>query len=417
MKTNSAVCKLTLWTSKKLKNGSSPIVLTIRFGGQSIISTGFSCFPKDWNERQQCLKKTFPNSAAINGILLELLNRANAIRIELDGQGIDYTHKQIAERIKNNQTSSKPKTFKQVLDDMIEKRSLRSTSAESYNNAYLAISRFLKDDDFLPSDINNDNIKRFAASMSSKKVNTILCYITRILTVLRYADKLGISLHIPSEGIDYIKSHYKRTVQHRALTEADMLKLTWLYQDKYEANKDGMLNRTSKQFALGFFICGYEMQGLAPSDMCLLKTTNVTKTVVNGVDVYKIVTKRIKTSVPVTIIVKCCSICGGILEHLLLSASTRNNYIFPILGDNCNVRNRLRTFNTRVNSHLNTIASEVGIEKFSLYAYRHSFCSIKLHNGANIIKIAQAMGRNVNGIQTYIRDLSTDEDLLRLSIL
>lgn len=417
MKTNSAVCKLTLWTSKKLKNGSSPIVLTIRFRGQSLISTGFSCFPKDWNERQQCLKKTFPNSAAINGILLELLNRANAIRIELDGQGIDYTHKQIAERIKNNQTSSKPKTFKQVMEDMFEKRSLAVNSRSIYHTAYLSISRFLGNPNFLPSDVNDKNIKEWAEHCSNKCcINTMLNYLYKISTTLTYASKIGVTFNMPVEGLDYIHSHYKIKVEHRNLQADDILKLEMHFESTFGVN-EGLLQRTSKQFVLAFFLCSYQMQGLAPVDMLQLKSENVTETTVNGIDVYKIVTNRQKTKVPLTIIVPKMKLAADILKFLLESTDTRDGYVFPVFYADCDKNKLSRTFNTCANKHLAALAKQLGIKPFTCYSARHSYATNKIREGANIGLLANALGRSVANIGVYISNLSSDEDLTKLSIL
>ena len=416
MKTNSAVCKLTLWTSKKLKNGSSPIVLTIRFGGQSIISTGFSCFPKDWNERQQCLKKTFPNSAAINGILLELLNRANAIRIELDGQGIDYTHKQIAERIKNNQTSSKPKTFKQVMEDMFEKRSLAVNSRDIYNTAYLSISRFLNNPNFLPSDINDQNIKDWAAHCANKCcTNTMLNYLYKISTTLTYATKIGVAFNKPIEGLDWIHSHYKAVIKHRSVNKEDYTKLVQYFEDKCGIG-DYLLNRTDKRFALAFWLASYGLQGLAPIDLLQLKADCVTITNIRGIDVYKIVTKRQKTQVPLVILSIKHSVAGSILTYLLETANARDGYVFPVFYANCDKNKLSRTLNTTLNKHLSTISTELGIPKITAYSARHSYATHQIANGCNIGTLANSMGRSINNIGTYISNLSSDEDLFKLHI-
>lgn len=416
MKTTSAIIKLTLWTSKTLKDNTHPIMLTIRFKGQSLISSHVSCLPKDWSEKNQCLKKNYPNSAAINSMLLDLLNRANAIRTELDASGVDYNHFTIADRLRNaSSDKSKPKTFKEIMVDMSETRSLRASSAQTYNNAYVSMARFLNNQDFIPSDITDDVIKRWASAITVS-TNTKIIYLEKISTILHYAELIGIVFKFPHIGIDYIKKHNKRTVKHRSLKEHEVIALRDYYQNNYQDNLEGMLKRTSKQFALGFWLSMFDMQGLAPADVCLLRKEQVSKVVINGMDCFKILTRRIKTSVNLTIVVISWSIGGQILEYLLQSTGERGGFVFPVFDQSCDLNKRMRTLNTRANAHLKDIAQELGIEPFTLYSARHSYASIKIKNGADITRLAHAMGRNVSGISRYIQDLSTDEDLFSLAI-
>ena len=414
MKTSSAVIKLVLWTSKELKDGTNPIMLCIRYNGQSLISTHVSCKPKDWNEKQQCLKKTFPNAPALNAMLADMLNRAIKIKIKLEQDGIDYNHKTVAELFKGGDADkSKPTTFYDIMQDMFVKRSLSQSSQSVYNNAYLSISRFLNNPNFIPSDINDTNIKSWAAHCTDVCCsNTMLNYIQKISTTLNYASKIGVAFKMPVEGLDYIHSHYKLKVEHRNLQAHDIIALELHFEQTYGVN-EGLLNRTSKQFVLAFFLCSYHMQGLAPIDMLQLKKENFTE----NADSYKIVTKRQKTHVPLTIIVPKIKLAADILQFLLESADTRGGYVFPVFYANCDKYKLSRTFNTTSNRHLASIASQLGIKPFTLYSARHSFASVKIQQGANIGLLANAMGRSINNIGTYISNLSSDDELYHLSIL
>ncbi len=419
MKTSSAVIKLVLWTSKTLKDGTNPIMLCIRYNGQSLISAHVSCRPKDWNERQQCLKKTFPNAAGINNLLNDMLNRAIKIKIKLEQDGIDYNHKTIAELFKGGETqASRPTTFYDIMQDMFDKRSLAVNSRGIYHTAYLSISRFLNNPNFLPSDINDQNIKDWAAHCSNKCcTNTMLNYLYKISTTLTYASKIGVAFKMPVEGLDYIHSHYKIKVEHRNIDAQDILKMELYFEREYGVN-ESLLQRTSRQFVLAFFLCSYHMQGLAPVDMLQLKKENVTETIVGGLEVYKIVTKRQKTKVPLTIIVPKMKVAADIIKFLLESADTRDGYVFPIYYADCDKIKLSRTFNTCANKHLASIAKELGINKrLTLYVARHSFATNKIREGANIGLLANAMGRSINNIGTYISNLSSDDDLFKLSIL
>lgn len=418
MKINSAIIRNVLWTSKTLKDGTHPVMLCIRFNGQSLISTTISCKPKDWDSKNQCLKRSFPNASALNAMLADMLNRAMKIKIKLEQDGIAYNHKTIADLYKGGDADkSKPTTFLNIMEDMFDKRSLAVNSRSIYHTAYLSISRFLGNPNFLPSDVNDQKIKDWAIQCAKKNcTNTMLNYLYKISTTLTYATKIGVTFNMPVEGLDYIHSHYKIKVEHRNLQADDILKLEMHFESTFGVN-EGLLQRTSKQFVLAFFLCSYQMQGLAPVDMLQLKSENVTETTVNGIEVYKIVTKRQKTKVPLTIIVPKMKLAADILKFLLQSSDTRDGYVFPVFYADCDKNKLSRTFNTCANKHLAALAKELGIKPFTLYAARHSFATNKIREGANIGLLANAMGRSINNIGTYISNLSSDDDLFKLSIL
>ena len=417
MKINSAIIRNVLWVSKTLKDGTHPVMLCIRFNGQSLISTTISCKPKDWDNKNQCLKRSFPNASALNAMLADMLNRAIKIKIKLEQDGITYNHKTIADLYKGGDASkSKPTTFYDIMQDMFEKRSLAVNSRDIYHTAYLSISRFLGNPNFLPSDINDQNIKDWAVHCSNKCcTNTMLNYLYKISTTLTYATKIGVAFNKPIEGLDWIHSHYKAVIKHRSVNKEDYTKLVQYFEDKCGIG-DYLLNRTDKRFALAFWLASYGLQGLAPIDLLQLKADCVTITNIRGIDVYKIVTKRQKTQVPLVILSIKHSVAGSILTYLLETANARDGYVFPVFYANCDKNKLSRTLNTTLNKHLSTISTELGIPKITAYSARHSYATHQIANGCNIGTLANSMGRSINNIGTYISNLSSDEDLFKLHI-
>lgn len=67
---------LVLKTSKVLSDGSSPILLMVAFNGKSTRSTGYSCTPKYWDKRGQCVKKGYSNYVMINHAIQQMKNEA-----------------------------------------------------------------------------------------------------------------------------------------------------------------------------------------------------------------------------------------------------------------------------------------------------------------------------------------------------
>lgn len=66
------------------------------------------------------------------------------------------------------------------------------------------------------------------------------------------------------------------------------------------------------------------------------------------------------------------------------------------------------------NINHNTIAKYLIDERTTLYSARHTFATIFINSeGAKTAELAQLMGRNVSGIDRYIKELMSIEDVLK----
>ena len=78
-----ATVKIILRKNYKKKNGSYPIVLRITQNRKSrFIFTGEYILEKDWNETEGLAKKSHPNSARLNNLLLKKLSEAHNIALD-----------------------------------------------------------------------------------------------------------------------------------------------------------------------------------------------------------------------------------------------------------------------------------------------------------------------------------------------
>lgn len=425
MKVQTARIKIVLWTSKVLSDGTSPILLQVSFYGTTRMSTHFSCKPKDWNEKDECLKKSFPNYLCINKMLQDTKNKAIAAKLNFETSGIPYTSKMIIEAMKPKETNVNKLNFLTVMEQLFDERHLRSATIGMYQSVFNILSNFIGKKDFIITEITNDVLINFAKSVneSTHCSNTVLAYISKVISVINFANDNELTDFFPKKGNEWVNSNFKKTVHHKALNEEDFYKITNYY---CSIDKSRIMARTSKEFAVAFYLGCYSMFGIAPVDGAKLKLNCFESVTLKGIECWKINTVRSKTNQPLNIIVMKESFGGRLLNTFIETANERDGYIFPILQDNemakeykteKQVTRIINYTEGIVNGHLKDVAREIGIPEFTLYSMRHSFASHKIKEGASVSVIANALGRSVSGIGCYIAALEKDEDFLKIATL
>lgn len=426
MRTSTARISLTLWKSKTLADGTYPIMLAIRFNGQSLLSSHFSCREKDWDEKNECLKRTYSNYASINKILADMKNQAIAAKLRFESDNIPYTSKMVVEAMKPKELSAKSLKFASIMESLIADRKLKWTTANCYRDIFKQFAQYIGNTDFVITEITDDVIIDYAQYLNNKgvKQNSIIAYFSKISSVIAFANTNGITDWNPKKGLAWVNKNFKKQVHHKAITEDDLAKLRSYYD--YQLDKSDMLKRTSKSFALAFYLCSYGLFGLAPIDLIKLKTDNIEETVINDQKCYKIKTKRSKTNQPLNIIVPQITFYGELFKQFYDTANTRQGYIFPIFSsaaksydysDEATLARMVKRTESIINNHLKGICTELGMQPITTYSARHSFASHQIRQGTNIGLLANAMGRSVVGISCYIKNLTKDKELFNISLM
>lgn len=418
MKTATARISLVLWKSKTLKDGTSPIMLAVRFNGQKLVSTHFSCLERHWDSRNECLKRTFPNHAAINAILNDIKTKAVAAKLNFESKGIIYTPSMIADSLKEEQVKANELEYRTVMERLSKDTRLKYATVISHQTAFNSISNFIGKTDFLVTELTDDIIINWSRDVFSRsgKTGTVLTYLAKIAAVVHHANDCGLCNINLNRSLNWVRNNYKKTVVHKSLDEMQimMLRQYYLTMDKTNINKF-----CSAPFALGFYLLGFQMFGLAPIDIALLKTSNIEEVDVSGVIFFKISTRRSKTNVPVEVLLMKEHDNSHLLHVMLESASERNGLVFPIL-EGCTtdkeIRNRMVTYSNKASKHLKKIAEKLGIPRFTSYSYRHTFASLALKRNMPIDLIASGMGRDVANIGVYLKNLNTTEEKVKLAM-
>lgn len=441
MKTSIATIHFYLKTSKTLSDGSHPILLRVCFHGFKDISSHYSCTPKYWSKKNECIKKGYPNYLAINIELNKLKSRIIARRDDFIHRGIDYTPSMLL-------SSDEPKKgISKVVSELIvyycQEKELRNSTSTSWKYSSSLIEQFSKG--CIVSDIDEGWCKRYAKWLSDRgmKEGSIRTRLGHIACIYRYGAKKGLCdmSRYPfkdwvytqkfklSERIEYIDLRSVEVIKEYFLSKVIQMKgkRSFTYID------DGYIHYNNPLFVIYFWLLGYYFQGLSPIDLCLLKKSDFQVKQINGEFYYSIDTSRMKTSKGVKIRIKVHTIYSQIMIGRMMMEG--DEWFLPILrgikGDNIDrCKSRVKSiFSYWLNPRLSGVWRDINQliirknvenddniplidEKCTYYSYRHSWAQSFLQKGGNILALATLLGRSINGISTYVQQLSEENDLV-----
>ena len=201
------------------------------------------------------------------------------------------------------------------------------------------------------------------------------------------------------------------------------------YKEGIEAK---LMKRSSKEFALMYFLLCYRLNGSSPIDVALLKADNCSRVNLNGEDYWKVEFKRKKTGIPVVCLLKRDIITMVCFEHYLGRCSA-GGYIYPVLKDGIEgkqITNAMGKFCSEAVKWLREVSKEINeetikenvekgleeplidVDSICLYSARHSFANSYLSQPkASIAALASLMARSPNTIATYIHQLKGDKEV------
>ena len=249
MKRTSATIHLKLRTQKVLADGTNPIMICVQWNGRKEKSTGYSTTPRYWDAKNECIKKGYPNFAAINAHILEMKGKIMARKLEYEKNGEPYTASMLVEAISLS-TDASGLDFLSISKKIITENKLTHSSAQNYTTTYNALKTFFGRD-FIITELDSDTLIAFAQSLTLKH-STIKSYFARIKAVINYANAHSLTNMNIDKANEWFTKHIKPSYKHRALSEADMIRLKEYYWDKLD--KSDIMNRRSKAFIMSLFM-------------------------------------------------------------------------------------------------------------------------------------------------------------------
>jgi len=151
---------------KSAPDGTFPLCLRItKDRRSSYISTGYYIRESDWDNKNQCVKKSHPNAARLNAFLLQKLSEATNDTLELESKKTHVSARAVRQKIKPQVGAMFFEQAQDFLDDL--------KKAGKYNQYTPCKSRighfrkFLKGADIAFADITPGLLDKFAVYMKS----------------------------------------------------------------------------------------------------------------------------------------------------------------------------------------------------------------------------------------------------------
>ena len=433
MKTSSAVIKLFLRTSKVLSDGTSPIMLKCSFKGAKEISTGCSCTVKYWDKKNEMVKKGYANAPVINALIGKMKQEAIDRRNEFELKGIPYTPMMVLQQ-KVVLTASGD--IKALIDRYTA--TLSPTTCKVWKSFYNSFNGYAGDITIESVDV--QVAKGYAKYLENKglKDGSIIMMVSKLSAICKYAVEEGYIKDNPFNRWNYCKKYKLSSsnifIHHRTLEIMKNLVLNqianingdiWNYKDNAI---ELLLDRNSELFVRYFYMIGILFQGLAPIDLCQLKINDMKVISVNGNNYYNWNGKRQKTGMPFKIMIKQCIYSDVMVKTMLMF---RKGYLLPILDgveDDklkiykkvsnwlSNHTDKLQQWFREVNDHIIKMNVEMNDNiplipiEATYYSYRHSYAQMYLAKGGNVLNLASLLGRSMDTISTYVKQLNQESD-------
>ena len=441
MKVSLARIRLYLKTSKKLSDGSSPIMLMCCFNNQrKEISTGYSCTQKYWNKVEQCIKKGYPNYLMINQSIKKLKDDAIALRDQYEANGESYTPSMILSPRKV--LSAVTNDLKTLISNYIADKGIENRTIEKFWIVYRSVTRFYGREVII-NEIDESFCRRYGRWMESQGLSagSIRSYLGKIAAICHYAILKGIISSYPFENFkyhkEYVESKSELYIHSRSMDVMIEMFLDefiiregnmWRYKDE---RIDELLDIHSELYGLYLYIIGYYLKGISPTDISMLKKSDIRVRMIKNINVYAIDGHRSKTGQLYKVRVEQNCLLSNVLVQTMLMFNDGTDYFLPTLKGYVgkDIKKRVNNVYSYHSDHLvdwfqrcnekivrRNVENEDNIPLIDLsaryYSYRHSYIQSEIQKpNVNLLKIATTTGKSVRTLHQYI-SLLQDEDLI-----
>ena len=446
MKVSIARIRLYLKEGKTLADGSNPIMLMCSFNGRKEISTGYSCLPKYWDKKSECVKKGYSNWVMINHAINQLKNEAIERRNEYERLGEVYTPQMILSPKKV--LSGHRNDLNGLIADYISDKSLKENTAYNWKYLFNLISEF-DNDKVIVNQLRLDYVKRFIKWMQSDKKlsdGVIKMILSKVGAITNYAIEKGLM-----SADDYPFKEWKYSIKFKTASKLDYIHWKtldvmkemlmddiivrngnrWTYKDEV---LDELMDKNSALFARFLFMEMVLWQGMAQVDLCHIRKEDIDVKTINGSDYYCWDGKRSKTMKAVKVRIPCHSIYTEVMVKTMLmfnqgewflpimnglSMETSENSRKHRIGNTlCVLSPKLKEWFKMVNEEVVKRNVENGSEiplidmKCTYYTARHSFAMAYMSKGGSPMALATLLGRSPNTLAQYIKELEEEGDLV-----
>jgi hypothetical protein len=447
MKVSIARIRLYLKEGKTLADKSNPIMLMCSFNGRKEISTGYSCIPKYWDKKSECVKKGYPNYVMINHSIQQLKNEAIERRNEYERLGEPYTPQMILSPRKS--LSAVTNDLKTLILNYISEKGLKEKTAYNWKYTFNLISEF-DNEKVIVNELRLDYVKRFIKWMQvDKKLSdgVIKMILSKVAAICNYAIGKGLM-----NGDDYPFKEWKYSLKFKTASKLDYIHWKtldvmkemllddiivrngnlWSYRDEV---LDKLMDKNSALFARYLFMSMVLWQGLAQVDLCQIRKENIEVKTINNSDYYCWDGKRSKTLKSVKVRIPCHTVYTEVMVKTMLMFNN-SEWFLPVLNGlsietDENLRKhrisntmfilspKLKEWFKRVNEEVVRRNVEnksdiplIDVDKCTYYSSRHAFAMAYMSKGGSPMALATLLGRSASSLAQYIKELSEESDLV-----
>lgn len=379
------------------KQGKAPINLKItNRGKKKFIATGFSVKQTEWDFKKHTVNSSYKNSARLNNHLKSLLIEYEAKLIELESK----TKYSSIDVIKNKITSNKTTKLLPYIDEHVLNYKLKNRLAMYKRGMVIKnkLEMFLKNNDFLIEEFDQDTVKKFDQFLRDKYSNsntTIYCNMKYLKTIITKYIKEGKMSYDKNPFINYTIKANQSTRAY--LTSEELLEIENL-----------KLNEKSNMYHhRNIYVFSAYAGGLRISDVLQLKWRNLEGEKLN------LIIQKTKKQISIRIPKKAIEIINLYFDE----NKKPGDLIFPLLKcrdmDNfLDLFNAISSATAYTNADLKEIIKLTKIKKsISFHTARHTFATTAIQKGMRIEYVSKYMGHSdIKETQIYAKIINQELD-------
>lgn len=444
-KVSSASIRLVLKKNRSNALGENPIYIVVCFNGRKEKSTGVFVQERFWNPLREEIRKGCANAPVLNKMINDIKQRVILKKNEYEYSGKRYTPSMLLEEDNIIQDySANGNEYRRIYKLYLDEMGSSGNTIRLYDYTFNVLKEYFGRDNFLINDITLSQVKKLIKDLGLSD-NSIRGICGRIAAVWNFSIRKGLV-----DGQDYPFKDWKYTQKYSKenrtyyIDEVNLRKIKDYFIDccldidsggnlfSYKSGIESrLMKRSSKEFAIMFFLICYRLNGSSPIDVALLKAENCSRVYIDGEDFWRIEFKRRKTGRGVVCLLRRDILTMVCFEHYL--ARSRGGYIYPVLKDGIEgkqITNAMGKFCSEAVRWLREVSKEINeqtikenvekgleqvlidVDEICLYSARHSFANSYLSKpNASVAAMASLMARSPNTIATYIHQLKGDKDV------
>lgn len=384
--------------NKPLNDGTYPIIIrVIKDRKSSIISLGYSIHEKDWDKIAQCVRKSHPNAARLNNLLLKKLAEANDKLLELQTTNKKHSSKTVIQKMKPNGDASFFSQAKIFVDNLEKSGKYNRHKTEK---GRIKIFREFVGSDLGFVDLNINLLNRFKAYLQGGrkiKERTITNYMMLIRTIYNQAIANGIT----------DKNNYPFGKDKITIKMPDSIKIGW-NAEEVQLLEAAELS-PSQHHARNLWLISFYFAGMRLADVLKLKWSDF-----QDGRLHYAMSKNTKTGS-----LKISDKAQAILAQYK-NDPKKHDLVFPELKEldvlsPYEVQRKIAFAGKNTESLLKRIAKNIGVDKnISMHIARHTFAQIA--SDKIPVQILQKLYRHTNitttiGYQSNFTTKHTDDAL------